>query len=122
MAMRINPNPAGSGAQSSLDSEMRKAVFAQPRPKTVLCRVAGSNGMDPSSPNRHQGARLEVSTTSRPGAGVRHEAYSRWGRFGKERLSGTRRRRPWEGGMAAKAHARELAQGVARDGRTWLRD
>jgi len=44
--------------------------------------------MDPSSPKRHQRARLEVSSTSQQGEGVHHEAYSRWSRFGEEREVG----------------------------------
>src|SRR5207237_9656655 len=40
---------------------------------------------------------------------------SRWDRFSKERLPGTRLRSERESGMAPKAHARELAQGIARD-------
>src|SRR6266480_3374942 len=35
---------------------------------------------------------LEVSSTSQPGEGVHHEAYSRWARFGEVRVPGPRRR------------------------------
>jgi hypothetical protein len=35
VAMKVNANPSRSSAPSSLDSEMRKSVFAQPRPKEV---------------------------------------------------------------------------------------
>src|SRR6266550_5134757 len=34
---------------------------------------------------------LEVSSTSQPGEGVHHEAYSRWARFGEVRVPGPRR-------------------------------
>lgn len=37
---------------------------------------AKSNGMDPTSPNRHQSAKLEVRATSSMTRGVHHEAYS----------------------------------------------
>ena len=40
--------------------------------------------------HRHQCARLEVSSTSQEREGVQDEDYPRWGRFGKERVSGSR--------------------------------
>jgi hypothetical protein len=53
-------------------------------------RSTQSNGMDSSSPNRHQRARLEVSTTSQQREGVQDEYYPRRGRFGQERFPGAR--------------------------------
>ena len=77
---------------------------------------ARSNGMDPSSPERHQRARLEVSSTSRRREEVHHEAYACWRRFGKDGLPGSWSRSERAGCMAPQADASELAQGIARDG------
>jgi hypothetical protein len=65
-----------------------KLVFTQSRPEATGQKATQSNGMDSSSPKRHLGAKLEVSSTSEQKEGVHHEDYPRWGRFGKECISG----------------------------------
>jgi transposase len=75
-----------------------------------------TNGMDPSSPERHQRARLEALSTSQRREGVHHEAYARWRRFGKGGLPGTRGRPERAGDVASEVDASELAQGIAGSG------
>src|SRR5215471_3410805 len=94
------------------------ATAASGRSESVTRRRRSprSNGMDPSSPERHRGARLEVSSTSRRREEVHHEAYACWRRFGKVGISGAWGRSPRAGGMAAEADAGQLAQSLPRDG------
>ena len=59
---------------------------------SALGRWTKPMGWTPPPPERHRGARLGVLSTSQRREGVHHEAYSCWGRSGKERIPGPWRR------------------------------
>src|SRR5271154_596845 len=54
--------------------------------------------------------------------GAQDEDYPRWRRFGQERVSNAWRGSQREASMATETHSRRMAEGVAGEDRTWLRD